>query len=203
MTAQVLPYAQARDRFRDGDVVGVEGRGPISRAIRLGTGGTVTHVGVAWWIDGSLLMWHSREFRGAKYDRMSLTVADAGELLVYRPPPIRVGDSEIDHYLSHHNGWPQDLHRGRAWCTSQVGYPYNWRGIVRWGRRVLRRWTCLPQLPALEDSLRDGHRYCSQGASAAWRAIGRDLREDLADEETSPADLVASPQLGLAMRVRA
>lgn len=66
--------------------------------------------------------------------------------------------------------------------------------------RFLRR-LGLPLRPPAEDRVSRGARFCSEFVGAAYRVGGVDLRPDLVDAETSPAELVSSPELELVARV--
>lgn len=175
MTPQ--PYPSARSDIRDGDIVAWEGRGIVSRLIALGTGGRVTHVGVAAWWGRRLMVLEAREFRGGRASWLSRELNSARLVRIFRPTlPIE----------SHRHA--EMMH----WLRGAAGAGYNWRGVIRYGRRVLRRWFGLPMPPVRPDTLSDGHRYCSELASAGYRVAGLDPRPDLEDAATSPEDLVRS-----------
>lgn len=71
-----MNYSEARIGIQDGDIIAFTGKRSISRAIRIWTGSTHTHVGVARWLnmpDGKPRLWiiESRERRGVTMRLMS------------------------------------------------------------------------------------------------------------------------------------
>lgn len=174
------PYAAARAEIRDLDVVAFEGRGAVSTAIRAITGGSVTHVGLACWWGESLMLVESRELRGGRAVLLSSQIPADGVLL-YR---LRA---------------PLDAHArtaALAWAVGATGAGYSYRGVLRFLRRL-----GLPTLPPEGDRRDRGARFCSELVSATYRLAGVDLRPDLTDATTSPAELVASPYLELRARL--
>ena len=171
-TAPARHYADARPDVCDLDVIAWEGRGAISSAIRAVTGGTVTHVGLACWWGDALMVIESREFRGGRAVLLSTQVPTHGVLWLRARQPM-----------------PQ-LDAARAWALGATGAGYSYRGVLRFLRRL-----GLPTSPPAGDRSDRGARFCSELVSAAYRLGGIDLRPDLTDATTSPADVVASPAL--------
>lgn len=59
-------YSQARSQIKSGDLLAWRGRGPIAWLIRTVTGGSWTHVGVAWWLHGRLFILEAKEGSGVQ-----------------------------------------------------------------------------------------------------------------------------------------
>ena len=57
-------YQDARVDIQSGDLLAWSGRSAIGRFIRSWTGGTASHVGVAWVVAGRVLVLEAREGRG-------------------------------------------------------------------------------------------------------------------------------------------
>lgn len=170
-------YEEARSRIRDLDVIAWEGRGAVSRAISLVTLGTVTHVGISLWWGDSLMVLESREFRGGRAVRLREQVPGNGVLVYRAREPLPESGAAIQ-------------------CAIEgTGAGYSYVGCLRFLRRL-----GLPlRLPA-EDRGTRGARFCSEFVSLVYRMGGIDLRPDLLDAETAPADLVSSPHLTLQFR---
>lgn len=169
-----LPYDAVRSQIRDLDVIAWEGRGVVSRLIRLVTGGTVTHVGLAAWWGESLLVIESREWRGGRAVLLSGQIPADGVIVLRAAEPID----------------PQRAAEALRWAIGSTGAGYSYRGVVRFLRRV-----GLP-LSEPEDDRRDrGARFCSELVSAVLRRAGIDPCPGLRDSETSPADLARSGAL--------
>lgn len=174
------PYAAARGEIRDLDVIAFEGRGVVSSAIRVVTGGSVTHVGVACWWGESLMLVESRELRGGRAVLLSGEIPADG-VLWYRPRPDLAAAARA---------------RAAEWARAACGAAYSYVGILRFLRRL-----GIPTLPPVGDRRDRGARFCSELVSATYRLAGVDLRPDLTDATTSPAELVASPYLELRARL--
>jgi hypothetical protein len=87
-----MQYKDARTLIHDGDILGVTYTGffwsfvrLIQRIAGLGTYATVTHIGVAWWLEGRL---YSVEMDGADnvLIPVSQLVASSSNIGIYRPP---------------------------------------------------------------------------------------------------------------------
>lgn len=178
--APARPYAAARDEIRDLDVIAWEGRGAVSTGIRLVTGGSVTHVALAAWWGDALMLVESREFRGGRAALLSGEIPADG-VLWYRPRPDLA---------------PEARARALEWARGACGAGYSYVGCLRFLRRL-----GLPLRTPAEDRRTRGARFCSELVSAAYREAGLDLRPDLRDAETSPAELVAAPGLELVARL--
>ena len=174
------PYAEARADLRDLDVIAWEGRGLVSRLIRLITGGSVTHVGLVVRAHGCVLVVESREWRGGRAVLLSSQIPADGVLVLRLREPI-------------------DAHaRAEAveYALGATGAGYSYRGVLRFLRRL-----GIPLRAPAPDRRDRGAQFCSELVSAVLRLADRDPRPDLADAATSPADLVASPRLGLMWRM--
>lgn len=174
-------YADVRSQIRDLDVIAFEGRGAVSTAIRAVTGGSVTHVGLACWWGDALMLVESREFRGGRAVLLSSQIPPDG-VLWYRPR------TRLD---AHARAAAVD------WARGATGAGYSYLGVLRFMRRL-----GVPTRPPAGDRRDRGARFCSELVSAAYREAGVDLRPDLEDAATSPAELVAAPGLELVARLR-
>lgn len=178
--APPVEYAAARASIRDLDVIAFEGRGPVSAGIRLVTGGSVTHVGLAAWWGDRLMLVESRELRGGRAVLLSGEIPSWGVLHLRPRHPLAAGPA-------------QDALR---WAIGGCGAAYSYTGVLRFLRRL-----GLPLRPPAEDRVSRGARFCSEFVGAAYRVAGVDLRPDLVDAATSPAELAASHELELVARV--
>ena len=61
-----MNYADARNHIKSGDILAFRGRGPIAWIIRRVTGGSHTHVGVAWWLHNRLFVLEAVEGAGVQ-----------------------------------------------------------------------------------------------------------------------------------------
>lgn len=176
--APLLRYEDARDTIRDLDVIAWEGRGPVSSAIRLVTLGTVTHVGLALWWGDALMVVESREFRGGRAVRLREQIPTSGVLVYRAATPL------------------PNAAAARQCAIEGTGAGYSYAGVIRFLRRL-----GVPFRAPVEDRSRRGARFCSEFVSLVYRVGGADLRPDLLDAATSPADLVATSALTLIGRV--
>lgn len=178
--APARPYVEARREIGDLDVIAWEGRGPVSAAIRAVTGGSVTHVGIALWWGESLMLLESREGRGGRAVLLSGEIPAAGVL--WYVPAVEIA--------------PAARLAAAEWARGAAGAGYSYAGVLRFLRRL-----GVPTRSPGEDRRTRGARFCSELVSAVYRVAGVDLRPDLRDAETSPAELVASPRLRLVGRL--
>ena len=97
-----MNYEEVRERIQTGDVLGVRGRGAFPWLTRLvqrigGLGGQsgITHVGVAWWVEGRL---YSVEMDGRHnvLRPLSQHVADGCGVEVYRCPVVEAMPAQFD-----------------------------------------------------------------------------------------------------------
>lgn len=181
-SAPLLEYGEVRREIRDLDVIAFEGRGLVSRAISAVTRGAVTHVGLAMWWGDELMLVESREFRGGRAVLLSRELQRfPGRALWYRPRDLLEGEQ---------------LRKALRWARRSAGAQYSYVGCLRFLRRI-----GLPTRSPAEDSLGFANRFCSEHVSACFRIAGYDLRHDLADAETAPAEIVRSPRLELRGRL--
>lgn len=61
-----MHYSEAREKIRSGDLLAWRGKGLVSWLIRHVTGGSHTHVGVAWWLHDRLFILEAREGVGVQ-----------------------------------------------------------------------------------------------------------------------------------------
>lgn len=97
-----MRYADARQRIRSGDLLGIHGRGTFPRVTHivqflggLGMLSGITHIGVAWWFDGRL---YSVEMDGRHnvLRPLSQHIADGCGVDVYRCPVPDTMPAEFD-----------------------------------------------------------------------------------------------------------
>jgi len=159
------------------DIVAFKGKGIVSKMISLCTWSPYTHVGMALWFCGRLMIVESREFRGARIVWLSNEIKNKSVDI------FRVWDE-------------RDMEIAKIWALEHAGNGYSYLGIVRYFRRIIRKLLGLP-LPSVmgDDRVDHGNRFCSEYVSAAYRAAGIDLRPDLVDSLTPPGELVLSRRL--------
>lgn len=191
----VVPYEQARPAVQDGDVLLFQAKGAVAAAIRWAGRSRYSHVGVAVWIRGRLMVAESRELRGCRVVPLSNAV----------------GSNVVDLYQV--PGATRDQREAVVQTAlERLGHPYGWATIVRmaWTHlplslgivaRWLRRFPLLRWLPegrtySEDDKLPVGtHLVCSAYVATCWRAAGLDLVPNLADSSTEPGDLARSAHL--------
>lgn len=173
MTPLLLDYSDVRGQIRDLDVLAFQGRGLVSRGIRLFTGGRVTHVGLAVWVGPRLMLLESREGRGARLVWLSRELERGGVLWLRPRTPLVQPDVE----------------KALDWALRAAGSGYSWRGVFRFVWRKLG----LPL--AAEDSLAYGNRFCSELVAAVYARLGIGLAAGKRHSETSPADVAAAEGL--------
>ncbi len=77
-----MKYSEARGSVEDGDVLHFESRGLVAHVIRWATRSRFSHVGLAVWIHGRLMVAESRELRGCRLIPLSSAlVASRAHLL--------------------------------------------------------------------------------------------------------------------------
>lgn len=168
-----LDYAEVRGQIQDLDVIAFRGRGIVSRAIRLFTGGRVTHVGMAVRVGPRLMLLESREGRGARLVWLSREID--GQDVSWLRPRVEI---------------PAEA-RAKAmdWALRAAGSGYSYRGVLRFV------WRCLGLRLADDDRLAFGNRFCSEFVSATYRIAGVDLAPELRDSETAPEHVARSAAL--------
>ncbi len=105
-----MQYSIARKHIQSGDLIAFRGRGPVSWLIRHVTGGSHTHVAVAWWFRDRLFLLEAREGIG-------VTMRAASAVLPF--------------------DW---IHLGLSWSSqvedfafSHLGKPYSYADALRAG----------------------------------------------------------------------
>lgn len=191
----LLPYADARPLIRAGDVLLFRSRGVVASLIRWAGRSRYSHVGLAVWVYGRLMVAESRELRGCRLVPLSAAV----------------GAAHVDLYQVQDVG-EDSRSMVVAEALERLGAPYGWGSILRmaWSHlplslgvvsRLVRRFPLLRWLPkgrgySEDDELPPGtHLVCSAYASACWRKAGVDLVRNLADSSTEPGDLARSTRL--------
>ena len=177
-----MNYVAVRGEIETFDVIAFEGKGLVSRLISWFSGGSVTHVGLALWVHGRLMLFESREFRGARIVWLSREI-QGRNVSWYRPDHRKATFSTLDAL------------RNPSWALANAGTGYSYLGLLRYAYRVLPAplQRILPKPKA--DSREYGHRFCSELVSAVYCQAGADLRPDLSDARTSPAELVKTDLL--------
>lgn len=176
-----MKYAAARHEIKTGDVIAFRGRGLIAAAIRWFSRGSYTHVGLAVWVESRLMLLESREFKGVRLVMLRREIEGA-DVAWFRPNNFVTFDVMAGI-------------RDIAWALENAGTGYNYLGILRYAYRVVPKWLRWVLPSAQTDDLSYGNRFCSEFVSAHYRNAGVDLRPDLVDSETSPAELCASAAL--------
>lgn len=174
----LLPYGEARALIQSGDLLLFRSRGWIASLIRWATRSRYSHVGLAVWTFGRLMVAESRELRGCRLVPLSAAIG-AAHVDLYQ-----VGDATAD---------ARSKVVGAA--LERLGQAYGWGSIVRMalGRLILLRWR---RRYSEDDQLPPGtHLVCSAYVAACWRLAGVDLVPNLADSSTEPGDLARSSRL--------
>jgi hypothetical protein len=122
-----MRYEDARDKIADGDILGVSCKGlfwslvkVVQRAAGLGKFAQITHVGVAWWVNGRL---YSVEMDGAHnvLRPVSQYIAEGSSVTVFRSPVT------------------QDAMRAQYDRATSEPIQYDYLDLLRIGLRLLLR----------------------------------------------------------------
>ncbi len=142
-----MRYEDIRDQIADGDILGVSCKGlfwslvkAVQRAAGLGQFSRITHVGVAWWVNGRL---YSVEMDGAHNVLRSVSqhIAEGSSIAVFRAPvPPAAMQAQFDRATS-------------------IPLEYDYFDLLRIGLRLLFR--------ADTGAEGEGERVCSTFA-AQW-----------------------------------
>jgi len=185
MIRQVFPYAQARERIQDGDVLLFRGQGLIAWGVSVITKSPYNHAAEAAWWSRILMCVETRGLRNARAVVLSSQVKKYRcRIDVYRYVPVAAQGLL--------RGSPIPA-RAAAWAIRNTATPYGWWAIVRAlvqrlpGSRLIWR--------ASTDDARRGPIHCSANVAASYRHSGDDLCPGLSDTDTTPTDLAASRKL--------
>lgn len=163
-TAPRALYDQVRDQIRTGDLIFFRGRGPFSRLIRKITYCVYSHVGIAAWWAGHLVVFQSRIPIGV-------------EVLPARRVVTKY-DGQVDWWTVKAEF---DRERLLTCAVAELGKPYSFLGLVKAALPFGRR----------RDPVGSAESYfCSQFVSACYRGAGIDLAPDVHDACTSPGSIV-------------
>jgi len=170
-------YTQIRGRIRTGDIMLFQGKSPLSRLIRWGSGSEYSHAGFAAWWDGRLLVFQASG-RGAEV----LPASSA----------VDAYDGQVDWYALHDEYSKRiDNHALVTTAVTMLGRSYSRMGLAQLMLRMAGgRFRGMPDPKSCPNAV-----FCSQYVSFCYRSAGLDLVEGTDDGSTSPADLAASPLL--------
>lgn len=173
-------YAEVREQIQTGDVLLYRGRSLFSKVIRWASGSVYSHVGMAAWWGGHLVVFESMSGGG----------------VAVRPARLSVDryDGQVDWWaLKDDCAAALDRERLLDLAIAELGKPYGSGGAFRLGLRLLLgRVTGRRDAVSLPESL-----FCSQYVSQCYRKSGVDLVPDAIDECTSPGAIARSGQLVL------
>src|SRR5574341_1285390 len=171
-------YDQVRPQIQTGDLIFFRGRGPLSRLIRKLSSSVYSHVGIAAWWGGHLVVFQSRIPVGV-------------EVLPARRVVWRY-DGQVDWWaLRPEHASRLDRDGLLSVAVAELGKSYSFLGLVNAGFELLTgriAGRCDPV--ALPES-----HFCSQFVSACFRGGGIDLAPDVADACTSPGSIVRAGQI--------
>jgi len=175
---QLVPYADARSRISDGDLLLFRRRGVISIAGR----GVHSHAAKAAWWGDDLFCLEIREWYGGRAVTLSSQVRRyPGRIDVYQVNPD--------------NRWPEyDAAGASRFMRRLAGCPYGYLGVLAAAalHLPLVRFLSRPDLDDHDSARRPP--FCSQACAMADRLGGGvDPVPPLADRLTEPADLARSP----------
>ena len=102
-----MRYADARSLIRSGDLLAWQSRGVAGRLIRAATGGSWSHVGIAWAVGGRLLVIEMREGRG----------------VTLRPASVA---APFD-WIATRAAWSRPIETN---ALAAFGLPYGWRALI-------------------------------------------------------------------------
>jgi hypothetical protein len=174
------PYDEVRAEIRTGDVLLYRGRSLFSKAIRWASGSVYSHVGIAAWWAGRLVVLESTTTGGVAVRPASLSVAKY--------------DGQVD-WWQLRDEWASQLNREALLerAIGELGKPYGKGGALWLGVRMLiGRITGGRDAVSLPESL-----FCSQYVSQCYRSSGVDLVPSAIDELTSPGAIARSNRVVL------
>lgn len=195
MIRQVIPYARARERIQDGDILLFRGCGLVAWGVSAIIHSPYNHAALAAWWGDVLMCVETRGLRNARAVVLSSQVRGRpSQIDVYRYDQNATGPTA--YRLLSSSPIPA---RAAAWAVRKTATPYGWWAIVRAliqrlpGSRLIWR-------PSTNDA-RPGPLNCSALASDSYRHAGDDLCPGLSDTDTTPADLAASNKLKYAFTI--
>ena len=168
-------YRDVRDEIRDADLVLFRRRGLTGAAIGAVGRSIYSHVGMAAWWSGSLMLLEMREWYGGRAVRLSSQVAEC-------PGSIDIYQANVWDY---HREAIVDVMRRHA------GTRYAWSTIrwIAWRNAPIVRWLVGPPMDDNDD---DSPAVCSTLVSRAYRHAGYDPVRNRSDRATTPGDLGGS-----------
>jgi len=199
-----IPYHEARKYVLDGDVLLYNGKGLISKCIKVCGLSPYSHVGMAGWTNGdpdsqyNRLMVYEMLQSGGQGHNLSAHVEQRKEVHVYR-----VSDSHTEYRWDPHF---EDVVGETAVFERKLAVA-TMRDFCRPGEygNVHLFWTALRHLPLVrfffrqptDDDLEDRTRppYCSEAVAYALRKAFTDVVRNMPDHYTSPGALARSPLL--------
>ena len=98
-----MNYSQARSLIKSGDVILYRGKTALSRLICHVTGGSWSHVGIAYWVQDRLFIFQQEEFKNCNLQLLSETMPFDWIALNLTVPP------DFEH-----------------WMYSQLNHPYSY-----------------------------------------------------------------------------
>ncbi|MDH5679729.1 MAG: YiiX/YebB-like N1pC/P60 family cysteine hydrolase [Nitrospinota bacterium] len=173
MKNTIVPYSKARRLIQDGDLIFFRGSGLVSSAIMNVTSCPFSHVEIAQWNLG-LLMVMGATSRGTVYRRLSSLAPEYSLMAVGRVAQTGVvGDSTATKAVGtalNHLGKPYDFIRlGEIWLMEKM------------------------EVDGIKDTAGEKDSFiCSEFVALAYRAAGLDLVPDKPDHLTTPADILGS-----------
>jgi hypothetical protein len=200
---RVVPYNEARDLIRDGDVLLWRGHGLIARMIRVAGRSLYSHAGMAGWDRRdpdrpALMCYEVREFIGPRISRLAHQVdMYPGQIHVYR-----VSDTHTElHWAAtnaHFNAVIKYFDSLEAVSVMRdIAKP----GKYGWWHLFLTGLIHMPGirmffLQPVDDTLVSKRApYCSHAVSASLRKAFTDVVRHTPDNYTHPGDLDKSPLL--------
>ncbi|HLA85986.1 MAG TPA: hypothetical protein VJL29_14435 [Thermoguttaceae bacterium] len=175
---EMVPYAEARRRMDDGDLLLFRRRGLIAIAGR----GEHSHAAKAAWWDDDLFCVEFRGFRGGRAVLLS-------HLVRRRPGRIDVFETNPD------GRWIDYDRRGAVRHLRRLaGLPYGWVNLLRAGLLHLPVVRLFVRAETRDAATTHRPPFCSQAVAESERIGGGvDPVPRLADRLTEPADLARSP----------
>lgn len=164
-----LEYAaEARSRFRDGDVLLFRGKGFVSWAIAKLTRSEYSHAGLAYLFEGRVYC---------------LEAVGSGVRLVLMSVLVDHYRGGID-YFEHVDATPEQRSHAISFAFRQLGKLYDKAGLVRFFWAIVTG--------RMEQLRRDEQWFCSELVAAAYDEAGAPLLAERPEAYVSPADLALS-----------
>ena len=178
----LVDLATYRAMIRDGDLLLMRGRGPLSRLIGCAGRSDYTHAARAVWWGDLLFCCEVRELRGGRAVTLASQVQKyPGRIDVFETNPSR--------------RWRDYDRRGAVrYMRRLAGCDYGYLSVLKAALRHLPLWRCLVHPDMNDQKMTSQPPFCSQACAMADRIGGGvDPVPHLADRVTEPADLARSP----------